>query len=125
MAVYRLKTAERATALKSLFKIYFQRFSPQTPSCLKSKSFSDFSAVCLNIAELFHYFNIVMKQKCDLLSSVAEVLEEEDDCTILVAVTASLAALLLLVLLSICTVLCYRQCRKASRHFCPSRNCSK
>ncbi|XP_032401583.1 immunoglobulin superfamily member 5 isoform X1 [Xiphophorus hellerii] len=50
------------------------------------------------------------------LTVVAEVLEEEDDCTILVAVTASLAALLLLVLLSICTVLCYRHSRKAKKN---------
>ncbi|XP_027855567.1 immunoglobulin superfamily member 5 isoform X2 [Xiphophorus couchianus] len=49
------------------------------------------------------------------LTVVAEVLEEEDDCTIFVAVTASLAALLLLVLLSICTVLCYRHSRKAKK----------
>ncbi|KAK5622608.1 hypothetical protein CRENBAI_000822 [Crenichthys baileyi] len=47
------------------------------------------------------------------LTVVAEVLEEEDDCTVLVAVSASLAALLLLVLLSLCTVLCYRQREKA------------
>ncbi|KAM4742712.1 immunoglobulin superfamily member 5-like [Anableps anableps] len=50
------------------------------------------------------------------LTVVAEVLEEEDDCTVLVAVTASLAALLLLVLLSICTALCYRHRRTAKRN---------
>ncbi|KAM4590319.1 uncharacterized protein igsf5b [Fundulus diaphanus] len=49
------------------------------------------------------------------LTVVAEVLEEEDDCTVLVAVSASLGALLLLVLLSISTVLCYRQKRKARK----------
>ncbi|XP_008423510.1 immunoglobulin superfamily member 5 isoform X1 [Poecilia reticulata] len=49
------------------------------------------------------------------LTVVAEVLEEEEDCTVLVAVTATLAALLLLVLLSICTVLCYRRSRKAKK----------
>ncbi|XP_061575081.1 immunoglobulin superfamily member 5 isoform X2 [Cololabis saira] len=43
------------------------------------------------------------------LTVVAEVLQEGDDCTVPLAVTAALCALLLLVLLCICTVLCYRQ----------------
>ncbi|XP_072248843.1 immunoglobulin superfamily member 5 isoform X1 [Leuresthes tenuis] len=49
------------------------------------------------------------------LTVVAEVLQEEkkDDCTIPLAVTASLAAILLLVLLCICTALCYTQRRQA------------
>eukprot|EP00064_Thunnus_orientalis_P009659 superscaffoldBa00001241_g9684 len=47
------------------------------------------------------------------LTVVAEVVEEGDDCTIPLAVTASLSALLLLLLLCICAVLCYRQRRQA------------
>ncbi|KAM7413401.1 hypothetical protein PAMA_020677 [Pampus argenteus] len=47
------------------------------------------------------------------LTVVTEVVREEDDCTVLQALTASLAALLLLLLLCICTVLCYRQRRQA------------
>ncbi|XP_039986940.1 immunoglobulin superfamily member 5 isoform X2 [Xiphias gladius] len=43
------------------------------------------------------------------LTVVAEVGQEEDECTVPLAVTASLSALLLLLLLCICTVLCYRQ----------------
>lgn len=46
------------------------------------------------------------------LTVVAEVVQEEDDCTIPLALTASLSALLLLALLCICTVLCYRQRRR-------------
>lgn len=47
------------------------------------------------------------------LTVVAEVVQEADDCTVPVAVTASLSALLLLLLLCICTVLWYRQRRQA------------
>ncbi|KAM9359136.1 immunoglobulin superfamily member 5 [Symphorus nematophorus] len=47
------------------------------------------------------------------LTVVAEVVQEGDDCTVPLAVTASLAALLLLLLLCICTVLGYRQRRQA------------
>ncbi|XP_070762601.1 immunoglobulin superfamily member 5 [Enoplosus armatus] len=47
------------------------------------------------------------------LTVVAEVLQEEDDCTVPLAVTASLSALLLLLLLCTCTVLWYRQRRQA------------
>ncbi|XP_049433258.1 immunoglobulin superfamily member 5 isoform X1 [Epinephelus fuscoguttatus] len=47
------------------------------------------------------------------LTVVAEVVQEEDDCTVPLAVTASLCALLLLLLLCICTVLWYRQRRQA------------
>ncbi|XP_071328078.1 immunoglobulin superfamily member 5 isoform X2 [Trachinotus anak] len=47
------------------------------------------------------------------LTVVAEVVQEGDDCTVLLAVTASLSALLLLLLLCICTVLCYSQRRQA------------
>ncbi|XP_035860501.1 immunoglobulin superfamily member 5 isoform X2 [Sander lucioperca] len=43
------------------------------------------------------------------LTVVAEVVQEGDDCTVPVAVTASLSAVLLLLLLCICTVLWYRQ----------------
>ncbi|XP_028276448.1 immunoglobulin superfamily member 5 isoform X2 [Parambassis ranga] len=46
------------------------------------------------------------------LTVVAEVVEEEHDCTVPLAITGSLAALLLLTLLCICTVLCYRQRRQ-------------
>ncbi|XP_047449188.1 immunoglobulin superfamily member 5 isoform X3 [Mugil cephalus] len=48
------------------------------------------------------------------LTVVAEVLQEDDDCTIPLVITASLAALLLLLLLCICAVLYYRQRRQAS-----------
>ncbi|XP_049922699.1 immunoglobulin superfamily member 5 isoform X2 [Epinephelus moara] len=47
------------------------------------------------------------------LTVVAEVVQEENDCTVPLAVTASLCALLLLLLLCICTVLWYRQRRQA------------
>ncbi|XP_042343233.1 butyrophilin subfamily 2 member A2 isoform X2 [Plectropomus leopardus] len=47
------------------------------------------------------------------LTVVAEVVQEEDDCTIPLAVTASLSAVLLLLLLCVCTVLWYRQRRQA------------
>uniref|UniRef100_A0A3Q3QJT7 Ig-like domain-containing protein n=1 Tax=Monopterus albus TaxID=43700 RepID=A0A3Q3QJT7_MONAL len=49
------------------------------------------------------------------LTVVAEVVQEEDDCTAPLAVTASLSVLLLLLLLllCICIVLCYRQRRQA------------
>ncbi|XP_029373927.1 immunoglobulin superfamily member 5-like isoform X1 [Echeneis naucrates] len=47
------------------------------------------------------------------LTVVAEVVQEEDDCTVLLAVTATLSALLLLLLLCICIVLCYRQRKQA------------
>ncbi|XP_047449186.1 immunoglobulin superfamily member 5 isoform X2 [Mugil cephalus] len=47
------------------------------------------------------------------LTVVAEVLQEDDDCTIPLVITASLAALLLLLLLCICAVLYYRQRRQA------------
>lgn len=47
------------------------------------------------------------------LTVVAEVVQDGDDCTVPLAVTASLAALLLLALLGICTVLYYRQRRRA------------
>uniref|UniRef100_A0A3P8TW01 Immunoglobulin superfamily, member 5b n=1 Tax=Amphiprion percula TaxID=161767 RepID=A0A3P8TW01_AMPPE len=47
------------------------------------------------------------------LTVVAEVVQEDDDCTFPVALVASLSALLLLALLCICTVLCYRQTRRA------------
>ncbi|XP_073337278.1 immunoglobulin superfamily member 5 isoform X3 [Pagrus major] len=47
------------------------------------------------------------------LTVVAEVVQDGDDCTVPLAVTASLAALLLLLLLCIGTVLCYRQRRQA------------
>ncbi|XP_035535969.1 immunoglobulin superfamily member 5 isoform X1 [Morone saxatilis] len=47
------------------------------------------------------------------LRVVAEVVQEEDDCTVPLAVTASLSGLLLLLLLCICTVLWYRQRRQA------------
>ncbi|XP_041851401.1 uncharacterized protein igsf5b isoform X2 [Melanotaenia boesemani] len=48
------------------------------------------------------------------LTVVAEVLQEEqDDCTVPLAVTASLSALLLLTLLCICIVLCYRHRKQA------------
>ncbi|KAM9734022.1 immunoglobulin superfamily member 5 isoform 1-T1 [Menidia menidia] len=52
------------------------------------------------------------------LTVVAEVLQEEkkDDFTIPLAFTASLSALLLLVLLCICTVLCYRRRRQAKEN---------
>ncbi|XP_029302709.1 immunoglobulin superfamily member 5 [Cottoperca gobio] len=49
------------------------------------------------------------------LTVVAEVVQEEDDCTVPVAVTASLSAVLLLLLLCICTVLWYRQRRQAKQ----------
>ncbi|XP_071773979.1 immunoglobulin superfamily member 5 [Centroberyx gerrardi] len=51
------------------------------------------------------------------LTVVAEVVQEGDDCSILVAVTATLSALLLL-LLCICIALCYRWRRqaKSSQH---------
>ncbi|XP_028321010.1 immunoglobulin superfamily member 5 isoform X2 [Gouania willdenowi] len=45
----------------------------------------------------------------------AEVVQDVDDCTVPLAVTASLCALLLLILLCICTVLYYRQRRQANR----------
>ncbi|XP_041797305.1 immunoglobulin superfamily member 5 [Chelmon rostratus] len=47
------------------------------------------------------------------LTVVAEVVQERDDCTVPLAVTASLSALLLLLLLCICTVHWYRQRRQA------------
>ncbi|XP_061828021.1 immunoglobulin superfamily member 5 isoform X1 [Nerophis lumbriciformis] len=47
------------------------------------------------------------------LTVFAEVLQDEDDRTLPLALTSSLAALLLLLLLGICTVLCYRQRRQA------------
>ncbi|XP_034405195.1 immunoglobulin superfamily member 5 isoform X2 [Cyclopterus lumpus] len=47
------------------------------------------------------------------LTVVAEVVQEEDDCTAPLAVTASLSALLLLPLLCVCTVLWLRQRRQA------------
>ncbi|KAM8768541.1 immunoglobulin superfamily member 5 isoform 1-T1 [Acanthopagrus schlegelii] len=47
------------------------------------------------------------------LTVVAEVVQDGDDCTVLLAVTALLAALLLLLLLCIAAVLCYRQRRQA------------
>ncbi|XP_069003714.1 immunoglobulin superfamily member 5 isoform X1 [Embiotoca jacksoni] len=47
------------------------------------------------------------------LTVVAEVVQDGDDCTVPLAVTACLAALLLLILLCVCTVLCYRQRRQA------------
>ncbi|XP_029028222.1 immunoglobulin superfamily member 5 isoform X2 [Betta splendens] len=47
------------------------------------------------------------------LTVVAEVMEEEDACTVPLVVTSSLAALLLLLLLCIVTVLCYRRRREA------------
>ncbi|XP_071375018.1 immunoglobulin superfamily member 5 [Centroberyx affinis] len=52
------------------------------------------------------------------LTVVAEVMQEGDDCSILVAVTATLSALLLLLLLCICIALCYRWRRqaKSSQH---------
>ncbi|XP_054650285.1 immunoglobulin superfamily member 5 isoform X2 [Dunckerocampus dactyliophorus] len=43
------------------------------------------------------------------LTVVAEVLHDEDDRMLPLALTSSFAALLLLLLLGICTVLCYRQ----------------
>ncbi|XP_076590597.1 immunoglobulin superfamily member 5 [Chaetodon auriga] len=46
------------------------------------------------------------------LTVVAEVVQERDDCTVPLAVTASLSALLLLILLCICAVLWYRQRRQ-------------
>nr|XP_061797034.1 immunoglobulin superfamily member 5-like [Nerophis lumbriciformis] len=49
------------------------------------------------------------------LTVVAEVVQDEDDCRVPLAVTSSLTALLLLLLLCICTVLCYRQRRQAKR----------
>ncbi|KAM6932905.1 immunoglobulin superfamily member 5 [Xenentodon cancila] len=51
------------------------------------------------------------------LTVVAEVLQEGDDCTVPLAVTAALCALLLLVLLCICTVLCYRQRKQTNCRF--------
>nr|XP_057936860.1 immunoglobulin superfamily member 5 isoform X2 [Doryrhamphus excisus] len=47
------------------------------------------------------------------LTVVAEVLQDEDNCTLPLALTSSFAALLLLLLLAVCTVLCYRQRRQA------------
>ncbi|XP_031608572.1 immunoglobulin superfamily member 5 isoform X1 [Oreochromis aureus] len=47
------------------------------------------------------------------LKVVAEVLEEEGYCTVPLAITASLSGFLVLLLLCICTVLCYRQRRQA------------
>ncbi|XP_044057631.1 immunoglobulin superfamily member 5 isoform X2 [Siniperca chuatsi] len=47
------------------------------------------------------------------LTVVAEVLQAGDDCTVPLALMASLSALLLLLLLCICTVLWYRQRRQA------------
>lgn len=47
------------------------------------------------------------------LTVVAEVVQEGADCTVPLAVTGSLSALLLLVLLCICTVLCYTQRRQS------------
>ncbi|XP_019720420.1 immunoglobulin superfamily member 5 isoform X1 [Hippocampus comes] len=49
------------------------------------------------------------------LTVVAEVVQDEDDCTVPLAVTSSLTALLLLLLLCICTVLWYRERRQAKR----------
>lgn len=60
---------------------------------------------------------VFFTKQCDLLSSVAEVLEEGGYCTVPLAITASLSGFLVLLLLCICTVLCYRQRRQASRHF--------
>ncbi|KAM9801352.1 immunoglobulin superfamily member 5-like [Neosynchiropus ocellatus] len=45
---------------------------------------------------------------------VAEVVQDETDCTVPLAITATLAALSLLLLLCICTVLCYRQRRQTT-----------
>uniref|UniRef100_UPI0037E86083 immunoglobulin superfamily member 5 n=1 Tax=Semicossyphus pulcher TaxID=241346 RepID=UPI0037E86083 len=47
------------------------------------------------------------------LTVVAEVVQEGDDCTVPLAVTASLSAVLLLLLLCICTALWYKQRRQA------------
>ncbi|XP_029964671.1 immunoglobulin superfamily member 5-like [Salarias fasciatus] len=47
------------------------------------------------------------------LTVVAEVVQEEADCTVPLALTGSLSALLLLALLCVCTVLCYRQRRQS------------
>lgn len=47
------------------------------------------------------------------LTVVAEVVQEDDDCTVPLAVTTSLSVLLLLLLLCICTVHWYRQRRRA------------
>ncbi|XP_005720638.1 immunoglobulin superfamily member 5-like isoform X2 [Pundamilia nyererei] len=47
------------------------------------------------------------------LKVVAEVLEEGGYCTVPLAITASLSGFLVLLLLCICTVLCYRQRRQA------------
>ncbi|XP_035477699.2 immunoglobulin superfamily member 5 isoform X1 [Scophthalmus maximus] len=48
------------------------------------------------------------------LTVVAEVLHDDaDDCTVPLALTASLSALLLLLLLCVCIVLCHRQRRRA------------
>ncbi|XP_037533708.1 immunoglobulin superfamily member 5 [Nematolebias whitei] len=44
--------------------------------------------------------------------TVEVFVEDGDDCTVLVGLTSALSALLLLLLLSVCTVLCYRQRRK-------------
>ncbi|KAK5868363.1 hypothetical protein PBY51_009389 [Eleginops maclovinus] len=47
------------------------------------------------------------------LTVVAEVVQQEDGCTAPLAVTASLSAILLLILLCICTILCYQHRRQA------------
>ncbi|XP_077397603.1 immunoglobulin superfamily member 5 isoform X2 [Festucalex cinctus] len=49
------------------------------------------------------------------LTVVTEVVQDEDDCTVPLAVTSSLTALLLLLLLCICTILWYRRRKQAKR----------
>ncbi|KAM4628010.1 immunoglobulin superfamily member 5 isoform 2-T2 [Polymixia lowei] len=56
------------------------------------------------------------------LTVVAEVLQEKDDCSVLLALTATLSAILLflLLLLCVCIVLCYRRRRQAKSSQQPS-----
>ncbi|XP_063763186.1 uncharacterized protein igsf5b isoform X2 [Eleginops maclovinus] len=53
------------------------------------------------------------RRRASLLVQVAEVVQQEDGCTAPLAVTASLSAILLLILLCICTILCYQHRRQA------------
>lgn len=46
------------------------------------------------------------------------MVQEEGDCTVPLAVTASLSVFLLLLLLCVCSLLLYRHRRQASMHFC-------
>lgn len=85
-------------------------FSVQSPEQISPMgTLKVYLILCLNISLPKHW--------CDLSSSVSEVVQQGDDCTALLAATASLSALLLLLLLCICTVLWYRQRRQAGRHF--------